>query len=319
MENTHLRGASTRNSSAGNPGVPRRPSSSFRVTAYPGRLRTSAGGVTRNVLENLARLGVRTRLVSAVGADLYGEMVLRQSAAAGIDISGVVTVPGEASSCYISVLDQKGDMLVAMSDMGILEHVTPELVRSLGEQLRGAAAVVCDPCLPAGTVAAVIREAGSTPVFLDPVSTSYARKVRPLAGGLFCVKPNRIELGVLADMETDTAGDIERACEALLSRGTRRVAVSLGEKGCYYADAEGRRLLRALHPVELMANANGAGDAFMAGLVYGFVRGLSPEEGLNFALGAGSLAVASELTINPAMSEAAVRELLRENGILCKD
>ena len=99
----------------------------------PGRLRTSAGGVTRNVLENLARLGVRTRLVSAVGADLYGEMVLRQSAAAGIDISEVLTVPGEASSCYISVLDQKGDMLVAMSDMGILSHVTPELVRSLGE------------------------------------------------------------------------------------------------------------------------------------------------------------------------------------------
>ena len=60
----------------------------------PGRLRTSAGGVTRNVLENLARLGVRTRLVSAVGADLYGEMVLRQSAAAGIDISEVLTVPG---------------------------------------------------------------------------------------------------------------------------------------------------------------------------------------------------------------------------------
>ena len=285
----------------------------------PGRLRTSAGGVTRNVLENLARLGVRTRLVSAVGADLYGEMVLRQSAAAGIDISEVLTVPGEASSCYISVLDQKGDMLVAMSDMGILSPVTPELVRSLGERLRGAAAVVCDPCLPAATVAAVIREAGDTPVFLDPVSTSYARKVRPLAGGLFCLKPNRIELGVLADMETDSPEGIERACEALLSRGTRRGAVSLGEKGCYYADAAGRRLLRALHPVELMANANGAGDAFMAGLVYGCVRGCSPEESLNFALGAGSLAVASELTINPAMSEAAVRELLRENGILCKD
>ena len=168
--------------------------------------------ITRNVLENLARLGVRTRLVSAVGADLYGEMVLRQSAAAGIDISEVLTVPGEASSCYISVLDQKGDMLVAMSDMGILSHVTPELVRSLGERLRSAAAVVCDPCLPSETVAAVIREAGDTPVFLDPVSTSYARKVRPLAGGLFCLKPNRIELGVLADIETDSPGGIERAC-----------------------------------------------------------------------------------------------------------
>ena len=43
----------------------------------PGHLRTSAGGVTRNVLENLARLGVRTKLISAVGADLYGEMFIR--------------------------------------------------------------------------------------------------------------------------------------------------------------------------------------------------------------------------------------------------
>lgn len=102
----------------------------------PGHLRTSAGGVTRNVMENLSRLGLRTKLISAVGADLYGEMVLRSSAAAGIDISGVVTVPGAASSCYISVLDQKGDMLVAMSDMGILENVTPELVRANVEQLR---------------------------------------------------------------------------------------------------------------------------------------------------------------------------------------
>lgn len=280
----------------------------------PGHLRTSAGGVTRNVLENLSRLGVRTKLISAVGSDLYGEMVLRSSAAAGIDISGVLTLPGEASSCYISVLDQKGDMLVAMSDMSILENVTAKLVRSRGEELRQAAAVVCDPCLPAETVAAIIREAGETPVFLDPVSTSYARKVRPLAGGLYCCKPNRIELGVLAGMETDMAEDIVRACEELLSRGMRRVAVSLGERGCYYADAEGRRLLRALHPVELMANANGAGDAFMAGLVYGYVNGLGPEDTLDFALGAGSLAVASELTINPEMSVERVRQLLRENG-----
>lgn len=280
----------------------------------PGHLRTSAGGVTRNVLENLARLGVRTRLVSAVGADLYGEMVLRSSAAAGIDISGVVTVPGAASSCYISVLDQKGDMLVAMSDMGILENVTPELVRSHGEELRAAAAVVCDPCLPVETIETIIAEAWNTPVFLDPVSTSYARKVRHLVGGFSCIKPNRIELGVLADMDTDSPEGVEAACSALLERGVRRVAVSLGERGCYYADAEGRRIQRALRPVELMANANGAGDAFMAGLVYGSVNGLGAEESIGFALGAGALSVASELTINPAMSVENVQNLLKENG-----
>ena len=53
----------------------------------------------------------------------------------------------------------KLSLIHILSDMGILSHVTPELVRSLGERLRGAAAVVCDPCLPSETVAAVIREA----------------------------------------------------------------------------------------------------------------------------------------------------------------
>ena len=56
----------------------------------PGHLRTSAGGVTRNVLENLSRLGVRTKLVSAVGADLYGEMVLRSSPPRERTSSGVM-------------------------------------------------------------------------------------------------------------------------------------------------------------------------------------------------------------------------------------
>ena len=280
----------------------------------PGHLRTSAGGVTRNVLENLARLGVRTKLISAVGADLYGEMVLRSSASAGIDISGVVTVPGAASSCYISVLDQKGDMLVAMSDMGILENVTPELVRSHGDELRAAEAVVCDPCLPAETLESILDNAGEVPVFLDPVSTAYAHRAQPLAGRFYGLKPNRMELAILAGMDTDTDAGIERAADALIERGTKCVAVSLGERGCYYADAEGRRIQRALRPVEIMANANGAGDAFMAGLVYGSVNGLGAEESISFALGAGALSVSSELTINPAMSVENVRSLLEENG-----
>lgn len=99
----------------------------------PGHLHTSVGGVTRNVLENLSRLGVSARMVSAVGDDVYGEMVYRESVSAGLDMSGLIVVPGESSSCYISMLDAHGDMLVAMSDMGILRHITPEVVDGLAE------------------------------------------------------------------------------------------------------------------------------------------------------------------------------------------
>ena len=195
----------------------------------PGHLHTSVGGVTRNVLENLSRLGVSARMVSAVGDDVYGEMVYRESVSAGLDMSGLIVVPGESSSCYISMLDAHGDMLVAMSDMGILRHITPEVVDGLAEGIRAAEAVVCDPCLPVETVARIIERAGDTPVFLDPVSTAYARAVAPVIDGLFLIKPNRMELSVLSGVETDTDEGLVAGCDALLRRGVRRVAVSLGD------------------------------------------------------------------------------------------
>ena len=58
----------------------------------PGTMRVSAGGVTRNILENAARLGLDARLVSAVGGDAFGQMILSRSAAAGVNVENVLAV-----------------------------------------------------------------------------------------------------------------------------------------------------------------------------------------------------------------------------------
>ena len=268
----------------------------------PGHLRTSAGGVTRNVMENLARLGVDAGMVSVLGGDLFGEYVRRESEAAGLDMSACLELPGRGSSCYVSILDERADMLVAMSDMSVLENLTPEVIDSKRELILGASAVVCDPCMPGETLERVLDVAEGVPVFLDPVSTAYAHRAAPLAGRFYGLKPNRLELAILADTPVDTDADMERAAASLIERGARCVAVSLGERGCYYADAEGNRFYRALRPVHEMRNATGAGDAFLAGLVYGFVHELGARDAVNCALAAGLLAVESEDTINPDMS-----------------
>ena len=278
----------------------------------PGHLRTSAGGVTRNVMENLARLGVDARMVSALGDDLFGELVRRESAAAGLDMSESLTLPGVSSSAYVSILDERADMLVAMSDMSVLERLTPEVVASKRGLIQNAAAVVCDPCLPAETLESILDEAGDVPVFLDPVSTAYAHRAAPLAGRFYGLKPNSLELAILAGMETDTDEAMERAALSLIERGTKCVAVSLGERGCYYADAAGNRFYRALRPVNEMRNATGAGDAFLAGLVYAFVQGYEPQRAVDCALAAGLLAVESDLTINPDISAENLRLAILE-------
>ena len=119
-----------------------------------------------------------------------------------------------------------------------------------------------------------------------------------------------VVFSVLSGVETDTDAGLAAACAELLGRGVQRVAVSLGERGCYYADCEGRAMFRSLRALTEMANANGAGDAFMAGLVYGHVRGIGAEETLDMALAAGALAVQSERTISPDMSVGSLRRTL---------
>ena len=60
-----------------------------------------------------------------------------------------------------------------------------------------------------------------------------------------------------------------------------------------------------------MRNATGAGDAFLAGLVYGFVKGMSPEDAVDCALAAGHIAVESDDTISREMSELLLKYTIR--------
>ena len=76
----------------------------------PGAMSISLGGVTRNICENLARLGGSVKLISALGSDLYGHMIREESTAAGIDMSQCMTVEGHPSSTYMSLLDERGEM-----------------------------------------------------------------------------------------------------------------------------------------------------------------------------------------------------------------
>ncbi len=284
----------------------------------PGYMATSVGGVTRNILENLARQGVSTALLTAVGDDLYGRKIMEDSSVAGIDMSRVLLRPGVVSSSYIAILDERGDMLLGMSDMRIIEGLAGAYLEENAALLQAADAIVCDACLPASFLEELLAIAGSaTPVLIDPVSTAYARQMEPVCGRFFAVKPNEMELSILSGLPTATEAEIERASERLLNRGTKAVAVSRGEKGCYYADAEGRRIFRALRPVEHMVNATGAGDAFMAGFTHGFVDDMPIGERLDYALASGVTAIQSLTTINPDMSDALVRENMkryRRNG-----
>ena len=277
----------------------------------PGTLHTSLGGVCRNICENLARLGARVKLITGVGDDYRGKNIIAGCEAAGIDMSAVRVIPGERSSSYVSIMDESGDMLLALSDMHIIKRLDASLVDDHAQLLCGADMVICDGNLSAQTVER-LTEVCLSPLYLDPVSTSWAKEVKPFIASFDTVKPNRLELEALTGCPVETMEEIEHAADVLLSQGVRRVFVSLGADGMLYKGHEGTIYRQCRRPFDRMVNATGAGDASMAGIVYASRMGMTAEETLLYAMGAGMVAVSSPDTISKEMSVEAIENMIKE-------
>lgn len=276
----------------------------------PGSLHMTLGGVCRNICENLARLGADVRLITVVGDDVNGENILAGCRSAGIDMSASRVLAGERSSSYISIMDDTGDMLLAMSDMHIIKKLDAALVDESVAVLGGADIVVCDGNLSAKAVER-LTEVCLSPLYLDPVSTSWAKELAPYVGSFDTVKPNRIELGALTGCPVETYSDVLNACDVLLKKGVRRVFVSMGAEGLLYRGREGT-IHRIARPFPHMVNATGAGDASMAGIVWASRMGLSADEIVCIAMAAGMVAIASPDTISSEMSPAAIENMIKE-------
>ena len=66
-----------------------------------------------------------------------------------------------------------------------------------------------------------------------------AEKIRPILGRIHTLKPNRIEAELLSGIPIREKADVEKAAQALLDTGLRRVFISLGSEGCYGATHNG--------------------------------------------------------------------------------
>ena len=87
------------------------------------------------------------------------------------------------------------------------------------------------------------------------------------------VKPNVHELEEILGAELDSPQAIVEAVQPLLARGTRLVAVSMGEQGACFITEQG--LVRARPPSVEVKSTVGAGDAMVAGIIAGQLRKLS--------------------------------------------
>lgn len=275
-----------------------------------GSVKMSLGGVGRNIGENLVRLGIETKLISVLGDDIYGSKILEESALIGLDMKDCLILKGESTSTYLAILDETNDMSVAISSMNIYERLTVDFIKEKKHVIDNSKLCILDTNIPADVIEYMLSNHRNTDFFLDTVSTAKAKRVSHLIGGIHTLKSNKIEIEAITGIEVRNEDDLKRNCEFLLKKGVKKVFITLGREGVFYCDNISMNIIKAgnIKPV----NTTGAGDAFMAALVYCYLNNIDINESAKIATAASVVALSHENTINPNMSIESVYLKMKE-------
>lgn len=95
--------------------------------------------------------------------------------------------------------------------------------------------------------------------------------------------PNETEAEFYLNKKIETEKDIKSASEQFLKKGIKNVVMTLGEKGCYFANEKENFFINAFKLKEPVLDTTGAGDAFNGALAVGLSKDLDLEEALKFA------------------------------------
>ena len=194
-------------------------------------------------------------------------------------------------------------MYVAICDNRVILNLNENSVAPYLKQIKKDDILVMDTNLSKELISYVMENVDAK-IFIDPLSIEKTEKIKGYLKYIYACKPNIYEAEVLVGKKIRTIEELCEAGDILLSEGVRHVCISLGDKGMYYQNKDERYLIQ-IEPQE-MVNASGAGDACMAGIVYGSYHNMSSKDMIEYAMTNAVLALQSDKTVNQQLN----RELL---------
>lgn len=218
--------------------VPRLPGPDDRVLATA--CVVAGGGPAATAAVTLARLGVESAFVGAVGDDAAGAAIRDGLLAEGVDVSRLALVPGARSP--------QSTILVSPDGARAIVHVPGTAALEVGELPEAAWVHVDHVGYPA------VRGRGQR------LSVDGGNPIPGLDLG-------EGEVELYAPTETALAGEPEDA----LAAGAGLVVVTRGAEGCLAVTRAGERIVVPAPPVEAISTL-GAGDVFHGALLAQLVR-----------------------------------------------
>ncbi|HML22802.1 MAG TPA: carbohydrate kinase family protein [Aggregatilinea sp.] len=265
-----------------------------------GAIRTTVGGVARNIAENLARLEVPTILLSAVGDDRSGESMLARTRETGVDTSYVLRLPDRQTGTYLALVDAEGQLIVALSDYDIVTAISSSYLLHHQDLFSHASMIALDANLSPKALATAFRLAKryDLPVCVDPTSPTLAAKLLPYLPQIHMVAPDAFEAATLLRTEYEplTTRDAAVAlAQRIVNTGVKIAIVTLAEHGLAYADGSGAGQIPALRTPVM--DKTGAGDALTAAVIFGLLNEMPLDEAMRLGIAAASLTLRTRETV----------------------
>lgn len=264
------------------------------TASYPAKqMLWSVGGDALNESTILTRLGHKVKLISCIGDDMIGSMILEHCQKNQIDTTFLKRDKEKITGINIGLIGEDGERTFINNQSGSIWTFCPEdveLEAVCGGRILSFASIFNNPLLDKRLLLPLFRRAKEQDMIIcaDIVGAKKGERLEDIAEALGYVDyffPNYEEAKELVKEK-----DIDKIADVLLELGVKHVIIKTGRSGCLVKSKQ----LRVLVPGYQKANCidtTGAGDNFASGFLCGLLEGKSLPECAAFANCVASLAV----------------------------
>lgn len=236
--------------------------------SHPGSVSIQAGGVARNIVENLARVKADVTFVTAVGKDFYGQKYKSDLEELGVKIIMPKKTEQYNSSIYLAINDKEGQMVYSVVNTDIVSLINKEYISTIIDTINTFDYVLIDTNLDSDTID-YLFERVNKPIICDAVSTIKADKLRNHLDKIYILKVNENEY---SHLESDLNENIPT-----------NLIITNGSKPVIYITKTFTKQYQPKQKKDIKSTT-GAGDSFVAGVISGILDGLQIEDGIKRGL-----------------------------------
>ena len=263
-------------------------------TVIGGSFYKAGGGKGANQAVAAARTSdLPVGFIAAVGNDDFGRNAIRQLRSENIATQHIRMVDGYSTGVALIMVDERGENQISVAS-GANAALSPEHIASVSDEFFSEASVfVASLESPIETVVAGLKraKAAGLTTILNPAPAREKACDRDVLQLADVLTPNESEATFLSGW--DEMKDLEDACiwcEQLQQRGSNRIIITRGERGCILKDNSSDVCLTPAFVVDAV-DATAAGDCFNGALATGLAEGRMLLEAARFAMAAAALSV----------------------------